>query len=63
MGLKTGDVNLDLQGQIGLDLALNNFVRFLVNATTFGPFGIFSFKHELCIIDLKISNYFKNWLS
>ena len=30
-GLKTGDLDLDLQGQIGL----KNFVRFLVNATTF----------------------------
>ena len=33
MDLKTGDLDLDLQGQIGLKL--NNFARFLVNATTF----------------------------
>ena len=29
-GLKIGDLDLDLQGQIG-------FVRFLVSATTFNP--------------------------
>ena len=31
--LKTFDLDLNLQGQIGLKL--KNFVRFLVNATTF----------------------------
>ena len=33
MCLKTGDLDLDLQGQIGLE----NFMQFLVNATTFEP--------------------------
>ena len=32
MGLKTGDLDLDLQGQIGLET--KKFMRFLVNATT-----------------------------
>ena len=32
-GLKTGDLDLDLQGQIGFE----TFVRFLVNATTIKP--------------------------
>ena len=56
MGLKTGD--LDLQGQIGLKL--KNFVRFLVNATTFEPWD-FTFKLELCIYHLKVLHYFKTY--
>ena len=56
-GLKTGDLALDLQGQIALKL--KNCVRFLVNATTFEP-GNFTFKHELCIDHLKALDYSKN---
>ena len=32
-GLKTGDLDLDLEGKLALKL--KNFVRFLVNETTF----------------------------
>ena len=35
MGLKTGDLDLDLN--VKLALKLKNFVCFLVNATTFEP--------------------------
>ena len=34
-GLKTGDLVLELQDKLALKL--KNFVRFLVNATTFEP--------------------------
>ena len=37
MGLKTGE--LDLQGQIGLDT--QNYMSFLVNATTFEPWEFY----------------------
>ena len=36
IGLKTGDLDLDLQGQIGLETK-----KFLVNATTFEPWEFY----------------------
>ena len=38
-GLKTADLDLDLQGQIGLET--KNFMRFLVDATTFEPWEFY----------------------
>ena len=59
-GLKTGDLNLELQGQISLKTIkfFVIFVRFLVSATTFEPWN-FTFKLEVCIDHLKVLHYFK----
>ena len=38
MGLKTGDLDLDIQGQIGLG---KTFMQFLVNATPFEPWEVY----------------------
>ena len=38
-GLETGDLDLDLQGQIGLET--KKFCVIFVNATTFEPWGFY----------------------
>ena len=54
MCLKTGDLDLALKGQIETNILCNSlWMQQLLNN--------FSFKLELCIDDLKDSDYFKNW--
>ena len=50
MNLKTGDLDHDHQGQIGLE----TFVRFFVNVTTSKPYRILALKHKLHIDHLKV---------
>ena len=57
MGLKTGEPDLDLQGQFGLKT--KQFLSYPVNATTLNH-GNFAFKLELCIDHLKVLDYSKN---
>ena len=53
MGLKTGYLELDLQGQIGLAIPCE--------CDNFSNIRNFSFKLEPCIDPIKVSYYFKNW--
>ena len=57
-GLKTGDLDLDIQGQIGLKTK-KKILSFLVNATTFEPWNS-TFKLELCIDHLMVLDHSKN---
>ena len=53
-GLKTGDLDRDLQGQIGLESKKFCVIPYEWNC------GYFTFKPELCIDQLKVLHYFKN---
>ena len=56
-GLKTGDLDLDLQGQIGLET--KKFCVIHCECNNLNP-GKLTFKFELCIDYLKVLDYSKN---
>ena len=55
MGLKTGDPDLDPQGQIGLET-----IKFCVIHCECNNFWNFTFKLEVCIDHLKVLDNSKN---